>query len=92
MYDMRIKGVNYCEWNETFVINETVSNIYKSNVLILFEILEFNPALVAENSSLLTPERLYPIAWAYLRPLGSASIHLDSLKLQLYKYKFKADH
>ena len=91
MYDMRIKGVNYCEWNETFIINEHVSNIYKSNVLILFEILEFNPALVAENSSLLNQERLYPIAWAYLRPLGSASIHTDSVKLQLYKYKYKPD-
>ena len=22
MYDMRVKGVNYCEWNEEFIINE----------------------------------------------------------------------
>lgn len=24
MYDMRVKGVNFCEWNEEFVINEKV--------------------------------------------------------------------
>ena len=40
---MRIKGVNYCEWNEEFVINEQASNIYKPNVVFLFELLEFNP-------------------------------------------------
>jgi hypothetical protein len=63
----------------------------KPNILLLFEILEFNTQLVIENSSLLNAEKLYPVAWAYLRPLGAASIHMDKVKLQLYKYKFKSD-
>ena len=63
----------------------------KANVLILFEILEFNTELVARGSNLLTPDNLYPIAWSYLRPLGASSIHMDRVKLQLYRYRYKAD-
>ena len=81
MYDMRIKGVNFCEWNEEFVINELASNIFKENVVIMFELLEFNPLLIVEDSALLNSERLYPVAWAYLRPLGTASLHMDRTKL-----------
>lgn len=81
MYDMRIKGVNFCEWNEEFVINELASNIFKENVVILFEVLEFNPLLIVDDSPLLNSERLYPVAWAYLRPLGTASLHMDRIKL-----------
>lgn len=81
MYDMRIKGVNFCEWNEEFIINEQASNIYKPNVAILFELLEFNPLLIADESPLLNSERLYPVAWAFLRPLGQASFHMDRVKL-----------
>ena len=43
MYDMRIKGVNYCEWNEDFIINDEVSHLLGKDTLFLFEILEFNP-------------------------------------------------
>jgi len=53
MYDLRVKGVNFCEWKEEFVINEKAVNLMKPNVVILFEILEFNPQLVVQNSSLL---------------------------------------
>jgi hypothetical protein len=88
MYDLRVKGVNFCEWNETFVINEKASNLMKPNIVILFEILDFNPTLVVEGSNKLNPDNLYPVAWSFLRPLGSASIHLDKMKLQLYHYKF----
>jgi len=43
MYDLRIKGVNYCEWNETFVINELASYMFqKPSVVFLFEILDFS--------------------------------------------------
>ena len=91
MNDLRVKGVNFCEWNEEFIINELAANIYKPNVCILFELLEFNPKLVAVDSDLLNSERLYPVAWAYLRPLGTASLHMDKIKLQLYKYKFRSD-
>lgn len=31
----------------------------------------------------------YPVAWAYLRPLGTALTHMSRTRLQLYKYKFK---
>lgn len=91
MYDLRVKGVNFCEWNEEFIINEKVTELMKANVLIMFEILEFNTQLVVNNSNLLNSDKLYPVAWAYLRPLGAASIHMDKVKLQLYKYRFKSD-
>jgi hypothetical protein len=81
MYDMRIKGVNFCEWAEEFIINEQASNIYKPNVVFLFELLEFNPLLVVDESPLLNSERLYRVAWSYLRPLGTASLHMDKIKL-----------
>jgi hypothetical protein len=91
MYDLRVKGINFCEWNEEFIINESVKELMKANVLIMFEILEFNTQLVVQDSKLLNADRLYPVAWAYLRPLGAASIHMDKVKLQLYKYRFKSD-
>jgi hypothetical protein len=43
--------------------------------------------LILDNDPLLRPDNLYPIAWAYLRPLGSAAVHADKAKLQLFKYK-----
>lgn len=81
MYDMRIKGVNYCEWDEEFVINDDAKHIFSKNTIILFEILEFNPELVAFEPHKLNPDKLLPIAWAYLRPMGRASVHMNRLKL-----------
>jgi len=37
--------------------------------------------LIAQNSKLLNNENLYPIAWGYLRPLGTAHIHLSRSRL-----------
>ena len=91
MYDLRVKGVNFCEWDEEFIINEKVETLMRGNVAFMFEILEFNPHLVIDKSPLLNSEKLYPVAWAYLRPLGTASIHIEKVKLQLYKYKFHSD-
>mmetsp|Transcript_11084 Transcript_11084/g.18565 ORF Transcript_11084/g.18565 Transcript_11084/m.18565 type:complete len:571 (-) Transcript_11084:750-2462(-) len=91
IYDMRIKGENYCNWDEEFVINETAAQIFKPNVLLVFEILEFNASLVVEDSPLLNAEKLYPVAWAYLRPLGAAQTHMYSSKLQLFKHRYKSD-
>lgn len=91
MFDMRIAGTNFCQWDEEFVINERADHIFNENVVILFELLEFNPALVAERSSQLRPDNLYPVAWAYLRPLGAASVHSDRVKLQFYKFKYSRD-
>ena len=43
----------------------------------MFEILTFKPQLIIENSPLLRPDNLYPVAWAYLRPLGAGGVHGD---------------
>jgi hypothetical protein len=50
-------------------------------VLFLFEILDFNPQLIFENRALLNADLLYPVAWAYLRPVGSAYIHTQISRL-----------
>jgi len=72
MFDMRIKGQNQATWNQEFILNEHVSHIMQSKVVIMFEILECNPSLIMQNSKLLNADMLYPVAWAYLRPLGNA--------------------
>lgn len=58
-------------------------------MIFLFEILDFNTSMIFENPDLLNADNLYPIAWAYMRPVGAAQIHLAKTRLQLYKYKFK---
>lgn len=63
----------------------------KPNVLFLFEILDFNPEMIFENPKMLNADLLYPIAWGYLRPVGTAHIHMSRTRIQLYKYKFKYD-
>lgn len=90
-FDMRIKGQTQCTWDESFIINEPVQNLLKPNIILLFEILECNPLLIAEDSGLLNHELLYPVAWAYLRPLGTAHIHVSRSRLQLFKYRMKGD-
>ena len=85
---MRIQGHNSCAWNEEFIINELAHHLLKPSVVILFEILEMNPSMIMKRDKRLNTENLYPIAWAYLRPLGTAHIHMTRSRLQLYKYKF----
>jgi len=59
-------------------------------VVLLFEILEVNSQLIADRQfDKLTAELFYPVAWAYLRPLGTAMTHMSRTRLQLYRYKFK---
>ena len=87
-FDMRIKGQNQCAWNEEFVVNENARNILQKNVVILFEILECNTNLILEGSKKLRADNMYPVAWAYLRPLGKAHIHMSRSRLQLQKFKF----
>lgn len=91
MYDLRVKGMNLAQWQEEFVINENARYLLQSNVIFLFEILDFNPSMIFESPDLLNADNLYPIAWAYLRPVGAAQIHLARTRLQLYRYKFKYD-
>jgi len=54
------------------VINEYAKNVLKPNILFLFEILDFNPSMIFESKNQLNADLLYPVAWAYLRPVGSA--------------------
>lgn len=91
MFDLRVKGMNLAQWSEEFVINESARFILQPNIIFLFEILDFNPLMIFENPQLLNADNLYPIAWAYLRPVGTAQIHLARTRLQLYRYKFKYD-
>lgn len=72
MYDLRVKGMNLAQWHEEFVINENARYLLNANVIFLFEILDFNTSLMFESPHLLNADHLYPIAWAYLRPLGAA--------------------
>lgn len=72
MYDLRIKGMNLAQWNEEFVLNENARYLLSPNVIFLFEILDFNTNLMFESPGLLNADNLYPIAWAYLRPVGAA--------------------
>lgn len=58
-FDMRIKGNTQCTWDETFIVNELAANLLKPHIVLLFEILEVNTALIAQNSSLLTSEMFY---------------------------------
>ena len=50
MFDLRVTGNNFCEWNEEFIINESIDNIFQKNVVIMFEILDFVPQLIVNNS------------------------------------------
>jgi hypothetical protein len=81
MYDLRIKGINMATWEEEFIINEYAHYLLRPNVLFLFEILDFNPNLILEGRHLLNADLLYPIAWAYLRPVGTAQIHMSRTRL-----------
>ena len=91
MYDLRIKGMNLARWEEEFVVNEYAHYLLRPNVLFLFEILDFNPNMIFENRNLLNADYFYPVAWGYLRPVGTAYIHMARTRIQLYKHKFKYD-
>ena len=81
MYDLRIKGTNLAEWNEEFTINEYAHYLLRPNVLLLFEILDFNPSMIFEDKKKLNADYLYPVAWGYIRPLGAAQIHLTNTRI-----------
>ena len=48
-----------------------------------------SPTMIIRRDQRLNAENLYPVAWAYLRPCGTAHIHMSRSRLQLYQYKFK---
>ena len=90
-FDMRVKGQNSCQWNQEFIINERVPHLLQKNVVFLFEILEMNMRKIVKNSKTLRADNMFPVAWAYLRPLGRADIHMSRSRLQLYRFKFNYD-
>lgn len=49
MHDLRIKGQNLAQWDEEFIINEYAHHLLNPDVLMLFEILDFNPSMIFEN-------------------------------------------
>lgn len=81
MCDLRIKGENMARWYQEFTINEDLKRIYHPNTLILFELLDFSPQLISENSKKLNSDKMYPVAWGFLRPLGSAFTHSSKKKI-----------
>ena len=72
MFDLRVKGMNLAQWEEEFVINESARYVLQPNIIFLFEILDFNVDMMFESPELLNADHFYPIAWAYLRPVGAA--------------------
>ena len=69
-------------------MNEDAPHLFNENVVLLFEILDFNKQLLKDNSSLLDHNNNYRIAWGYLRLSGLAKNYIGASKVQLYKYKF----
>lgn len=90
-FDMRKQGHNSCQWDEEFIINEAAPYLLNKDVVILFEILECNTQMIIEGDPKLRADNMYPVAWAYLRPMGKAHIHMNRVRLQLFKYKFNFD-
>ena len=84
--DFRVTGENRAEYYESFIINESLDSVYGENVVILFEILDYNANLILSSDPVLQ-ENLYPVAWAYLRPLGESLVHSATKQLQLYRYR-----
>jgi len=85
--DLRVSGKSHASFYKDFLINEDLRHIYGETTVIIFELLDYNPELIFNDEPRLR-DNLYPIAWAYLRPLGEALIHKATKRLQLYRYKF----
>lgn len=100
-YDLRDKGEPFANWLEEFVINEDASNIFRSNTVIFFEVLDYDFTSLTGNQKIYNSNNKYshnnyseddfmvPIAWGYLKPVGYSQTHLGRMKIQLYKYKYQ---
>ena len=69
------------------LINVKAEHFLRPNVIILFEVLDYSPALILESSKMLNADNFLPIAWGFIRPIGAAWQHLADSKVQLYYYK-----
>ncbi|CAD8209474.1 unnamed protein product [Paramecium octaurelia] len=87
--DMRMATNSRAQWNEEILINIPADEFYKSDTIILFELLDFHPIYLQQhNSEFLDSDNFYRIAWGYARPNGLCRLHLGISKIQLYKYLF----
>ena len=84
---------NQAIWNEKMYMQFDSEFIYNENILILFELLDFNLRLVYNNKydSKLNKFNQYKIAWGYLRPLGISGINQNMLSIQFFDYKFRSN-
>lgn len=85
--DMRYTSNSRAVWNEEVIINIPGLDFCDPEILILFEILDFNVMyLNAKKVDSLDVDYNYRIAWGYLRPLGLSAFHLGNVRIQLYRY------
>lgn len=81
-FDLKSVGELRPQWKERFLLNVTKEEILKDNVVILFEVMDWNLSTLSSCNH----ENLIPIAWGYVKPNGEATHHLGDNKLQLYRY------
>jgi len=86
-YDLRRKAENFASWYESFVVDIRVEDFLKPGVVVLFEILDYSPALLLDKSKKLNSDNMLPIAWGFLRPIGQSRQHLADSQIQLYYYR-----
>ena len=49
-----------------FIFDIEMKEFFKPSTVVLFEILDFSPALAIKRSKMLNAENLLPVAWGYL--------------------------
>ncbi|KAJ3124551.1 Jouberin [Nowakowskiella sp. JEL0407] len=74
------------QWQESLLINENYSFVMRQDIVMFFEVLDFAGQRQRDNEN---SDGWYPIAWAFLKPMGyTNSPNLEKeVQLQLYKYK-----
>lgn len=88
-FDLRVQGENDPHWDQEFVLDEEMISLLNPNIVILFEILDFNFKLIKEQSNFNRVDGLYPVAWAFMRPAGASKLNFGTSKLQLYRFKYR---
>lgn len=86
--DLRVLGKARAEWGKEIIINLDVERLVDSDVLLLFELVDFSPMLILDKPQALNRSNLYPIAWGYLRISGLSQYHIGDSRLQLYHHIF----
>jgi len=66
------------------MLNVDAHDMLKGKVVLFFEILDFSLDLISSESDMLNHDNLLPLCWGYLRVNGEASLHLNTIKIQLY--------